>query len=85
MISRCLLLLTLLLNCTAVASADDEHVLHSFSRQQLSDVYYSEGISVGDLNNDGHKDVVCGPHWYSGQRLHAHKPHVGLWRCLDSQ
>ena len=66
MISRCLLLLTFLLNCTAVASADDEHVLHSFSRQQLSDVYYSEGISVGDLNNDGHKDVVCGPHWYSG-------------------
>ena len=46
--------------------ADDQHLLHSFSRQQLSDVYYSEGISVGDLNNDSHKDVVYGPHWYAG-------------------
>jgi putative membrane-bound dehydrogenase-like protein len=50
----------------SVVAADDQHVLHTFSRQQLSDVYYSEGISVGDLNNDNHKDVVYGPHWYAG-------------------
>ncbi|MEY3459457.1 MAG: hypothetical protein RL215_2614, partial [Planctomycetota bacterium] len=60
---RSLLLTSLLCSATF---ADDEHLLHSFSRQQLSDVYYSEGISVGDLNNDRHKDVVYGPHWYAG-------------------
>lgn len=44
----------------------EEFRLHSFERQQLSDVYYSEGISAGDLNNDGHVDVIYGPHWYAG-------------------
>ena len=39
---------------------------HSFSRQQLTDAYYSEGISVGDLNGDQLSDVVYGPHWYAG-------------------
>ena len=40
--------------------------LHSFGRQQLSDFYYSEGISTGDLNNDEKTDVIYGPHWYAG-------------------
>jgi len=40
--------------------------VHTFARQQLSDVYYSEGIAMGDLNNDGHTDVIYGPHWYAG-------------------
>ena len=29
-------------------------------------MYYSEGANAGDLNNDGHVDVVYGPHWYEG-------------------
>lgn len=48
------------------ANAQQELILHSFERQPLSDVYYSEGISVGDLNNDGKTDVIYGPHWYAG-------------------
>lgn len=48
-----------------VVSAE-EFSLHSFSRQELSDAYYSEGISTGDLNNDGNVDVIYGPHWYAG-------------------
>lgn len=43
-----------------------EHVLHTFERQQLSDVYFSEGASAGDINGDGIFDVVCGPSWYAG-------------------
>jgi len=43
-----------------------DRVLDTFQRQPLSDVYYSEGISAGDLNNDGIKDMVYGPHWYAG-------------------
>ena len=56
-------LLTLL---THSASPAEDRVLHTFERKQLSDVYYSEGISAGDLNNDGHTDIVYGPHWYAG-------------------
>src|SRR6516165_10454152 len=43
-----------------------ERSLHSFRRQQLTDEYYSEGANAGDLNRDGHADVVSGPFWYEG-------------------
>lgn len=57
------------LSCLAVFSgfvAAEDFVLHTFQRQQLTDVYYSEGAGAGDLNNDGHVDLVYGPHWYAG-------------------
>lgn len=44
----------------------DEFTLYSFTRQRLTDVYYSEGANAGDLNNDGHPDVVYGPYWFEG-------------------
>lgn len=40
--------------------------LHSFERKQLTDVYYSEGTSAGDINGDGVADVVYGPYWFAG-------------------
>lgn len=43
-----------------------EYTLHKFERQQLTNVYYSEGANAGDLNNDGKPDIVYGPHWYEG-------------------
>src|SRR4051812_19484444 len=36
----------------------EDFVIHSFERRQLTDVYYSEGIAAGDLNRDGHVDIV---------------------------
>lgn len=48
------------------AVAEDTHQLHRFQRQQLTDVYYSEGAAAGDLNGDGATDLVYGPHWYAG-------------------
>lgn len=48
------------------AWAGDELVIHKFKRQKLTDVYYSEGIGAGDLNRDGHMDVIYGPYWYEG-------------------
>jgi len=47
-------------------SQAQEFALHSFERQQLTDVYYSEGIAAGDLNQDGHVDIVYGPYWFLG-------------------
>jgi hypothetical protein len=48
---------------TAAAPADE---LHSFTRVQLSDQFWSEGASAGDLNNDGVKDIISGPYWWAG-------------------
>lgn len=50
----------------SVMAAADEFDLHSFTRQQLTDVYFSEGASAGDLNGDKIADVVYGPYWFAG-------------------
>ena len=34
----------------------DDRVVHTFDRQRLTDVYYSEGANAGDLNGDGVAD-----------------------------
>jgi Domain of Unknown Function (DUF1080)/FG-GAP-like repeat len=38
----------------------------NFRKQQLNDEFYSEGISAGDINHDGHIDVVAGPFYFIG-------------------
>jgi putative membrane-bound dehydrogenase-like protein len=50
----------------AVGATAKEWEVHRFERQALTNTYFSEGTAVGDLNNDGHQDVVYGPHWYEG-------------------
>jgi hypothetical protein len=47
----------------------EEYSLHTFDRQQLTDVYFSEGAHAGDLNGDGAVDVVYGPYWFEGPAL----------------
>lgn len=46
--------------------ASERGTVHQFARQVLTPVYYSEGAAVGELNNDGHVDVVYGPFWFEG-------------------
>ncbi len=41
-------------------------VLHTFTKQQLTDEFWSEGAAFGDFNHDGKQDVVAGPYWYEG-------------------
>ncbi|RIK83202.1 MAG: VCBS repeat-containing protein [Planctomycetota bacterium] len=57
-----------LLVATPIASnaTADERKLHTFERKQLTDVYLSEGANAGDINGDGHRDVVYGPYWFEG-------------------
>ncbi len=44
----------------------EEHVLHTFKDVPLTDVYYSEGANVGDIDGDGAADAVYGPYWFNG-------------------
>ncbi|HND53569.1 MAG TPA: VCBS repeat-containing protein, partial [Pirellulaceae bacterium] len=49
--------------------ADEPLVLHRFERTRLTDQYYSEGANAGDINHDGHGDVVYGPYWFAGPKF----------------
>jgi hypothetical protein len=55
----------------SAARAGDEPTLLKFKRQRLTDVYFSEGANAGDLNRDGHADVVYGPYWFQGPDFKA--------------
>ncbi len=56
-----------LFSAAFVASLDAFDSPHnSFRKQTLTNLYYADGINAGDLNNDGHVDIVSGPFWYAG-------------------
>ena len=38
----------------------------SFTKIQLLEKYISEGASIGDIDADGHPDIVAGPIWWKG-------------------
>ena len=45
--------------------------LHTFTRIQLSDQFWSEGATYGDLNNDRVNDIISGPWWWEGPDFKA--------------
>jgi len=45
----------------------------TFEKIVLTDRYYCDGITAGDINSDGHADIVAGPFWYEGPSFQ--KPH----------
>ena len=57
--------ISILLFVPLSASAQD-HRVHTFERTQLTGTYFSEGTNFGDINGDGHNDVVYGPYWFAG-------------------
>jgi FG-GAP-like repeat len=50
-------------------AGNEDFVIHTFDRQRLTDEYYSEGIGAGDVNRDGHVDIVYGPYWFAGPKF----------------
>ncbi|MBI1323824.1 VCBS repeat-containing protein [bacterium] len=68
MISRSIVSALLLFGIAGISAAED-HFLHSFDRQRLTDVYFSEGANAGDIDGDGDSDVVYGPYWYEGPKF----------------
>lgn len=38
----------------------------AFDKIVLTDEYYCDGVTAGDINADGHLDIVAGPFWYEG-------------------
>jgi hypothetical protein len=56
--------LGLVVLATAASAAAQE--VHTFARIQLSDQFWSEGATFGDLNNDGVNDIISGPWWWQG-------------------
>ncbi len=49
-----------------VGAQADDLVVREFEKRQLTPVYWSEGASHGDFNQDGHQDIVSGPHMWLG-------------------
>jgi len=43
-----------------------ESSLPLFRKQVLTDQYFCDGITAGDINRDGKPDVIAGPFWYEG-------------------
>lgn len=71
-------LIEALFSVSAALAAAAEHELHTFKPIPLTDVYYSEGANVGDINGDGVVDAIYGPYWYQGpdftQKHEIYKP-----------
>lgn len=49
-----------------IGAHGNDLVVREFEKRQLTPVYWSEGASFGDFNQDGHQDVVSGPHMWLG-------------------
>ncbi len=62
-----LIVTALMVSWTApLTLAAESKFLHTFERIQLTNVFFSEGAAIGDLNRDGAVDIVSGPYWYAG-------------------
>ncbi len=45
-----------------------------WTTQQLDATFFAEGATAGDIDGDGHVDVVSGPYWYAGPDFEQRYP-----------
>ena len=46
--------------CASPGRQEGEFWLRTFRRQRLTETFFSEGATFGDLNRDGHLDLIAG-------------------------
>ena len=63
---KTILVMGVLLIGSSLAFTGDDYELISFQKITLSDIFYAEGATFGDLNGDGVMDLIAGPFWYEG-------------------
>lgn len=44
-----------------------------FKKEMLTNMFFSEGVAVGDVNRDGKKDVLSGAFWYEAPNWKQHE------------
>jgi len=59
-----LTLTTLLVGVLAATTAGA--TLHTFTKIQVTDEFWCEGVYYGDFNHDGKKEICGGPFWWEG-------------------
>ena len=57
--------MSLLMSCIVAAAGLTSQTIE-WDRIVLTDRYYCDGITSGDINGDGQTDIVAGPFWYQG-------------------
>src|SRR5688572_16938419 len=58
--------MALLVAATSAFGASKGNVIHTWTKIQPTDVFYSEGATYGDFNKDGKGDIAAGSYWYAG-------------------
>lgn len=66
---RSRLMVPFILAALAGSAMAQEYTLHRFQKLQLTDQFWGEGANFGDLNRDGHNDLVYGPWWWEGPKF----------------
>jgi hypothetical protein len=84
--TKILLIPAMAVSAMLTASAQ-EYFIHSFEKIQLTDQFWAEGATYGDINRDGIMDVVYGPFWFEGpgfKKRHEYAPATRTFKLKNA-